>query len=260
VNLQTALGLGGKGVISIVGAGGKTTLMYALARELTAAGRRVLTTTTTKILPPAPDESPATIIARSPREIIEKASLLLEYYAHLTIASEQLPENRKLRGLEFSVIERISTSNLFDFIIIEADGAAGRSLKVCASHEPVVYPFSDRVVGLAGLDVVGNPLTEERVFRSALFSGITGVKIADAITEESVSKALIHDLSLISVTKPDSEIIAFLNKADSIERRRSGERIGGLLKKDGGALFQRIVVGTLSGEPFIHMCARADTR
>jgi probable selenium-dependent hydroxylase accessory protein YqeC len=35
------------GVISIVGAGGKTALMFRLARELSKDGGRVLTTTTT---------------------------------------------------------------------------------------------------------------------------------------------------------------------------------------------------------------------
>ena len=37
---------------ALVGAGGKTTLMYALARRMADAGRRVVCTTTTKIFPP----------------------------------------------------------------------------------------------------------------------------------------------------------------------------------------------------------------
>ena len=38
---------------ALVGAGGKTTLMYALARRMADAGRRVVCTTTTKIFPMA---------------------------------------------------------------------------------------------------------------------------------------------------------------------------------------------------------------
>ncbi|MCK7504559.1 MAG: hypothetical protein MZV70_11045 [Desulfobacterales bacterium] len=48
-----ALLLHGGGVVSLVGAGGKTSLMYRLARELAGTGQAVLTTTTTRIYPPA---------------------------------------------------------------------------------------------------------------------------------------------------------------------------------------------------------------
>ncbi|MCJ7654933.1 MAG: putative selenium-dependent hydroxylase accessory protein YqeC, partial [Dehalococcoidia bacterium] len=45
-------------VISLVGGGGKTTLMFALARELALGSGCVITTTTTKILEPSPSETP----------------------------------------------------------------------------------------------------------------------------------------------------------------------------------------------------------
>lgn len=38
-------------VTALVGAGGKTTLMYALAASTVAAGEKVICTTTTKIFP-----------------------------------------------------------------------------------------------------------------------------------------------------------------------------------------------------------------
>ena len=48
-------------VISLVGGGGKTTLLYALARHYSAQGQRVLVSTTTHIQRPdanyAPDEA-----------------------------------------------------------------------------------------------------------------------------------------------------------------------------------------------------------
>ncbi|MCF8109113.1 MAG: hypothetical protein K9J81_08985, partial [Desulfohalobiaceae bacterium] len=40
------------GIISLVGAGGKTSLMFQLAREIAARKQRVLTTTTTRIFSP----------------------------------------------------------------------------------------------------------------------------------------------------------------------------------------------------------------
>lgn len=254
MSIKEALALGEKGVVSITGAGGKTSLMYSLALELVAAGKKVLTTTTTKIFPPTQEESPATIVSRFPEEIVEKAEALLSTHSHLTVASDYLQAYHKLNGLEPSAIEHILQANLFDFIIIEADGAAGRSLKASAPHEPVVPQFSDRVVAMVGLDVVAKPLTEEWVFRSSIFSRITGLELLQNVTESSIASAIIHDMSSVSVTGQESMKIAFLNKADNLKARQAGERIAAFIEKSGRNIFHRIVIGGLRPEPFIHAC------
>lgn len=48
-SLAEALGLGPREHIALVGGGGKTSLLLALATELQGAGKRVLTSTTTKM-------------------------------------------------------------------------------------------------------------------------------------------------------------------------------------------------------------------
>src|SRR4030043_2196231 len=60
--LEESLGLKAKELISLVGAGGKTTLMFRLAKELVAGGKKVVTTTTTKILEPTSDETAFLIV------------------------------------------------------------------------------------------------------------------------------------------------------------------------------------------------------
>ncbi len=49
MGLISALGLGPREHIAIVGGGGKTSLCFALAEELLRTGTRVITTTTTKV-------------------------------------------------------------------------------------------------------------------------------------------------------------------------------------------------------------------
>ncbi len=254
MNLQEALCLGDRGVVSLVGAGGKSSLMYSLARELVAAGKRVLTTTTTKIFMPSSVESPVTILSKIPEEIIEKAEILLGENSHLTVGSEYLQIHDKLNGLEPSVIEYIRHANLFDFIIIEADGADRKSLKACASHEPVVPLFSDYIVALVGLDVVAKPLAEEWVFRPTIFSRITGLKLMQSVTESAIASLMLHDMSSIIATGPRSKKIAFLNKADNLKALKAGERIAAFLQKRGRGIFHRIVIGELRAEPVIKQC------
>ena len=52
--LSDTLHLYKTGVISLIGAGGKTSLMFKLAKELSQLKHRVLTTTTKKIFLPQP--------------------------------------------------------------------------------------------------------------------------------------------------------------------------------------------------------------
>jgi len=254
MNIQEALSLGDKGVISLVGAGGKSSLMYCLARELVSAGKKVLTTTTTKIYMPTRKESPVTIVSKVPEEIVEKAETLLRDHSHITVGSDYLQTHNKLNGLEPSVVEHVLQSNLFDFIIIEADGAAGRSLKACAPHEPVVPLFSNYIVALVGLDVMTKPLIEAWVFRSSIFSRITGLGLEQNITESSIALSMLHDMSSITTRGKESQKIAFLNKADNSKAVKAGKRIAALLDKNGNSIFHRIIIGELRPKPLIHQC------
>ena len=69
-SLRDALEIHPKEIISLVGAGGKTALMFALARELATHKKVVITTTTTKIFPPAPSDTPFLFLSRDEEEIV----------------------------------------------------------------------------------------------------------------------------------------------------------------------------------------------
>ena len=78
-------------VISFVGAGGKTTAMYRLGRELAAQGWRVITTTTTMIRPPSPKQA----------EALEKMANLLEQIVNLWLeAAGKKPKTEEKKEAE----------------------------------------------------------------------------------------------------------------------------------------------------------------
>jgi probable selenium-dependent hydroxylase accessory protein YqeC len=70
--LSDNLPLKGGGVISFVGAGGKTTLMFRLARELAEAGKSVLVTTTENSISFS-QQNENTIRSNFPVEIIKQS-------------------------------------------------------------------------------------------------------------------------------------------------------------------------------------------
>ncbi|MGD8444111.1 MAG: hypothetical protein PVI94_11495, partial [Desulfobacterales bacterium] len=78
VSLREGLMLEGGGVVSLVGGGGKTTLMFKLARELSMTGESVLTTTTTKIFEPSLDQAGGVILSDSVTNILDRAGEMLD--------------------------------------------------------------------------------------------------------------------------------------------------------------------------------------
>ena len=147
-----------QGVLSLTGAGGKTSLMFHLARQLADSGRRVLTTTTTKIFVPTPEQSATLLVAADPETILREASTT----RHITAAAAQQADTGKLIGFTPEVIRTFAESGRFDWILVEADGSAQRPLKAPAGHEPVIPPDTTILVALAGLEVIGNRLTAGR--------------------------------------------------------------------------------------------------
>jgi probable selenium-dependent hydroxylase accessory protein YqeC len=145
--LRDSLGLQEREVISLVGAGGKTTLMFRLAKELLLEGRKVITTTTTKILEPTSEETPCLFVDPDEDKVKTFVQTHLEQDHHITVASERLGFG-KLRGVSPSVIGDLWDLHLIDFLLIEADGAAGRSVKAPREQEPVISPDTTLVVAI----------------------------------------------------------------------------------------------------------------
>lgn len=254
ISLRHALLLENGGVISIVGAGGKTSLMFQLARALSSGGDTVLTTTTTKIGEPHADQTPCIIVSKSVNAIIRDATHRIPDQLHITAARarsrSQDTSQGKLIGFEPEEIDQLRQSGLFRWIIVEADGAAGRPLKVPAIHEPVIPACSDWVVGVAGLSVWGNPLIDKWVFRPELVSTLTGLKIGETITDAAIAATLCHDSGILKGSPHGAKRIAFLNQADTPERIAAGRRIIALIiNRNPICRYQRVILGQLRFDP-----------
>jgi probable selenium-dependent hydroxylase accessory protein YqeC len=237
------------GIVSLVGAGGKTTLMFRLARELTEAGERVLITTTTKIRKPTEEQCASLVVTADVGDAIREAEECLAVHPHVTAAREDLVAEGKLGGFDPSAIDEIKKSGLFRWVLVEADGAAGRPLKAPADYEPVVPSCSSSVIGVIGLDGVGKPLEERYVLRPERFSRISGLSLGSPVTEESIACVIEHREGLFKGCPSEAGRLVLLNKADDDRTRQAGQRIASILSGSGKGRIERIIIGAIGNEP-----------
>jgi probable selenium-dependent hydroxylase accessory protein YqeC len=248
-SLRYGLALGKNGVISLVGAGGKTSLLFRLAHELSASGDRVLTTTTTKINPPAKDQSKHLILSPSPAETMNEARTLLKVSPHITAAAGYASTPGKLIGFPPEAIELFLESNLFHWIIVEADGSSRRPLKAPAPHEPVIPDCTNWVIGIVGLSALGKPLDKHTVFRPELVSKISGLTEGMEIVGKTLCDVLIHRQGIFKGTPVGAKQIAFLNQADIPGKEQAGRSIMQCLAQKTNIDLSRVVLGGTLLEP-----------
>ena len=251
--LKKALRLGDRGVISLVGAGGKTSLMFRIAAELSLAGESVLTTTTTRILMPEPDQSQHVLLAIESKALIDEAAALLKEYPHLTAAAARIRSDReKLAGFTPDFIDEIRRADLFRWIVVEADGAARKPLKAPAPHEPVIPGCTQRLIGIIGLKCIGKPLTDQWVFRPELYGALTGIPPGAPVTAVSVATAILDRNGIMKGGPAGAEKSVFLNLADEPHRLNSAREIAGLLRSHTGQPpIRRVVIGRALDDPAV---------
>lgn len=213
MKLTEALNIKPGEVISLVGGGGKTTLMFALARELASEGNSVITTTTTKILEPSPSETPLLLLEPDEDKMLKLLANNLHRHHHITIARERLA-SRKLRGISPELVVKLGKLNQISYIIVEADGAARKSLKAPGPNEPVIPSNTSLVIAVVGIDAMGTRLTEENVFRSEIVSKLLKLPLGKTISAESIALLITHYEGITKGSPLKSRIVPFINKVD----------------------------------------------
>jgi probable selenium-dependent hydroxylase accessory protein YqeC len=246
--LSDSLGLKEREVISLVGAGGKTTLMFRLAGELFQEGKKVVTTTTTKILEPGAGERGFLLIDPDEDKTKRFVEQHLAQYHHITLAGERLASG-KLKGVSSCLVNDLWNLQEIDYIIIEADGAAGCPVKAPRENEPVL-PFSTTlVVAMLGVDGVGKELIEGNVFQRERISNITKVPIGEKMTSEAMAILLTHPDGIFKGAHPSWRVVVFLNKVDILNGMAKAKEITQKIFEKRHPQIERVVLGQLKGEP-----------
>lgn len=148
-------------IITLTGAGGKTTLLYALTGYLSRTENTLLTTTTHIM---EPRDLPNAILVTREDAAALRAAFLSSRLAALGIpvsgpsgAAADRPV-LKWRAPSLSFLEEIR--DIPARIVCEGDGSRRMPVKIPRPGEPVLYPGTDTVIGVIGLSCLGQPASE----------------------------------------------------------------------------------------------------
>lgn len=211
-------------MVSLVGAGGKTSALCLLARELAAAGDRVIVATTTAMLlrelaavgPLVMDASDAVLLA----ELSEALGR-----GRVAGAARAPAADGKVVGLPPATIDRLWAGDLADYVVVEADGSRGMPLKAFGPHEPQVPGASSTIVAVAGLDAIGRPLSAEHVHRADALAATLGIPLGATVTPRVFVSALREQVRQVRQGWPASRVVALLNKADGRDEEALGLQV-----------------------------------
>lgn len=182
-SLRSQLDLRERELVAIVGAGGKSTVLFTLGRELAADSRTVVLTTTTKM---AQDQVTEPACWSVDPGDVDRA---LNPGEPLFVAVGTVPG--KVTGPTAGEVDRLYADTATDFVIVEADGARSMSMKAPADHEPVIPSQSTLVVVVVGIDAIGRPLGEV-AHRPERIEAITGQSADSIVTVDDVAAILLH--------------------------------------------------------------------
>ena len=210
LTLRRALRLTGSEVVAFVGAGGKSTAMFHLAREF---GRALLTTSTHL---GAWQAEQANHNLRFDEKEIERA--LAEGGICLVTGGLETASG-KLAGLTLEQLTRLAAiaHEQKILLLVEADGSHGKALKAPAEHEPAIPPFAEVVVICAGLTGLGRPLDAETVQRPQIFGALSGLGAGEIIGAEHLARVLTHPQGGQKNIPAGARRVFLLNQADALD-------------------------------------------
>ena len=201
-------------IVAIVGAGGKTTTMFALASALSERGLRVVTTKSTTIHRPSMARAPRLLVSPPDRWRTELPPAL-DVHPVVTVVTAA-PTPRRYNGIPPDLAPDLLSASGADVLIAEADGARRRLLKAPASHEPAMPPSATLVIPVACLAAVGRPLAERHVHRPELVAEILGIDLGNPLTIDHVLTLLLDARAGRKFAPPTSRLWPAVTATDKI--------------------------------------------
>lgn len=210
-----------KNIISVVGGGGKTTIIKTLLDEFERQVKRAIGMTTTKIRVP----NYGKILTEESFELLDAMTGVI------TIGKYWNAEKMTSPSKQFQT----ELYKRYDTICIEADGSKGLPSKAPNDTEPVLPKETTLLLGIQGIDALGFPI-EQVCHRPEIVCKRLGKKPTDRLEPEDMARLFLEEKG-IKKGYEGKEYIAIIQKVDTKEKLEQAKKIGTCMMKQG---FERI--------------------
>ena len=189
MKLYAGLGISAGDVVAFAGAGGKSSAILALARELNQNSATALVVSTTKMFLNEAEEVGPLVTSKGVEEL---GPLVKEAFSNsdAVVAGRGVISKERVEGVDPGWVAQLAP--LADVTLVEADGSRRRPLKGTAPHEPAFPEAATLVVGVGNVEAFGKPLDEEHVHRPEVLAELTGLGSGQSITAWAFARALAH--------------------------------------------------------------------
>lgn len=226
-----ALALQKGDVVSISGGGGKTGLLYTLARENYLGSG--LYTTTTKMFDPHLSAHPFQNIyldwnSSDPPPFTTGSC----FVAGEILRSAESGMKNKVQGLSNKLLMNWISMDSWPILIIEADGAAGKPVKFPSRNEPVIPEHTNHAIGCIGLEVLGKQISKSLVHRLELFQSNLPLGKDSEICPETLAALINLSDGLFKNCPENVKRTVVLNKIDLLNSEYKIHDLFGFLTKE----------------------------
>jgi len=237
MSIKQALRIQSSDCVAFVGAGGKTTAMFKLARELSSS---VIVTATGHL--------GAWQTGSADKHLSTDSSSLdevdLNFQGVLLITGTQ--ESDRTKPVNNNLLTELHQYCKKEAIplLIESDGSKQKTIKAWADHEPPIPNFVDMVVQVIGLSGIGKSLIDENVHRVEMFAKLSGLELGEPVTTKALAQVLKHnDGGLKNIPQTARRVVLF-NQADDAEKQSMARTMVTPLLTS----YQSVVIASMANE------------
>ena len=205
-DLASTLRLGPHELVSLVGGGGKTTVLFALGRQL---GPRTVLTTTTKMGRDQTGGFPTVDLGGD-------GDVLAELERHPAVLVRRsgpgAAASGKVAGIDPATCDRwFNEVPGIDHVVVEADGSRKLPFKAPRALEPVIPSRTTTLVACVGAGALGRVILDA-CHRPLRVAAVAGCGPGDRLTPERLARVLASDRGSRKGCPPGARYAALINQ------------------------------------------------
>ena len=230
-------------MVAAAGAGGKKTVLYALAGQFPG---RVGITTTVNCPRPSADWDGEVIVA--PESALMDELRKRPHPGRKVFFAVPGKRDELVSGVAPEFVAALRSEALFDVLLVKADGARRRLIKAPGAGEPIYPPGTDLVLYLVSAHAFGRAPASGIAHREDELASVAGLGRETPVEPEHVARLLSSESGALKGLAEETRLVPVINRADTPLRRRLALEAARLALAR-TSRFDTILVGCMGEKP-----------